>query len=78
MYSRTWAGRLRVPILAVLIGGGALGCTNAKYIATSTGGPTDIKFLYVDQYGEQGVIKCARNDDGELSNCRRMRVVLKD
>lgn len=78
MHSGTWVRRLRVPIVAVLCGAGALGCANPKYIATSTGGPTDIKFLYVDQTGQQGVIKCARTDDGELSNCRRMRVVLKN
>ncbi len=78
MHSGSWGRRLRVPLLAVLVGSGALGCANPKYIATSTGGPTDIKFLYVDAAGNQGVIKCARTDDGELSNCRRMRVVLKD
>ncbi len=57
---------------------GGVGCANPKYIATSTGGPDDIKFLFVDASGDQGVIKCARAQDGELSNCRRMRIVLKD
>lgn len=52
------------------------GCANPKYVAASTGGPDDIKFLYVDQAGQQGVIKCARAGDGSLSECRRMRVVL--
>lgn len=54
----------------------AMGCANPKYVAASTGGADDIKFLYVDQVGQQGVIKCARADDGTLSDCRRMRVVL--
>lgn len=53
------------------------GCANPKYIATSTGGADDIKFLYVDAGGQQGVIKCARSADGALSNCRRMRLVLE-
>lgn len=54
----------------------SVGCANPKYVAASTGGPDDIKFLYVDQGGGQGVIKCARAQDGSLSQCRRMRVVL--
>lgn len=74
MNPRRW-----LPALVLLaLGMGATACANPKYIATSTGGPNDIKFLFVDQGGQQGVIKCDRAAGGELSNCRRMRVVLKD
>lgn len=73
MQLKTWGAAL----CALGLGAGVAGCANPKYIATSTGGADDIKFLFVDQYGEQGVIKCDRAEDGELSNCRRMRVVLQ-
>lgn len=75
MFTRTAARMLVLATFATLAGAG---CANPKYIATSTGGPDDIKFLFVDASGDQGVIKCARAADGELSNCRRMRIVLKD
>jgi hypothetical protein len=65
-----------------VIGVGALllasGCANPKYIAATTGAPGQLKIVYVDRNGGTGVIKCERADDGELSNCRAIKVVLKD
>lgn len=54
------------------------GCAppDPKYVAASTGRPGEIKFLYVDQNG-RGIIKCARAEDGTLSGCRKMDIVLK-
>ena len=63
-------------LVLLAIGLGAAGCANPKYVAASTGGPDDMRFLYVDQVGGQGIIKCARAEDGTLSNCRRQRLVL--
>lgn len=53
------------------------GCMNTRYIAASTGSGDQIKFLYVDQGGNQGVIKCNKAADGALSECRQMRLTLE-
>ena len=50
---------------------------NPKYVAASTARPGSIKFLYVAREGGQGVIKCNRGDDGTLSECRRIDIVLE-
>lgn len=53
------------------------GCVpNPKYVAASTGRVGEIKFLYVDNDG-RGIIKCNRAEDGSLSGCRKMQIVLK-
>lgn len=55
----------------------AVGCGSAtKYVAASTGTADQIKFLYVEKNGDQGVIKCQRAADGTLSQCRTMRLRL--
>ena len=48
-----------------------------KYIAASTGRPGNIKFLYTQRGNKQGVIKCDRAEDGALSNCRKLDIVLE-
>lgn len=68
-----WTSALAAGLLAMM----AAGCGSAtKYVAASTGTADQIKFLYVEKGGDQGVIKCQRAPDGTLSNCRTMRLEL--
>ncbi len=53
------------------------GCPNPKYVAASTGGSGQIKFGYIQKKNVTGIIKCQMADDGALSNCRKMTVVLQ-
>ena len=70
---RLWRGLGVAAILAVVTGCAA----NPKYIAGSTGRDGTIKFLYVQPSGVQGVISCNRAEDGKLSDCRKVKVVLE-
>lgn len=68
-----WTSALAAGLLAVF----ATGCGSAtKYVAASTGTADQIKFLYVEKNGDQGVIKCQRAPDGTLSKCRTMQLRL--
>lgn len=69
--------RWRLAAAAVAMSLGAVGCTNAKFISASTGGPGQVKFFYVDQLGDSGLVRCDRADDGTLSGCRRQRLVIQ-
>ncbi len=69
--------RIRTAAVLALMGG-LVGCAaSPKYVAASTGSPGQIKFLYFKAGGDQGVIKCARAEDGGLSDCRTMTIELK-
>ena len=71
---RTLGALLVLLLLATSLGA----CFPApKYIAASTGRPGNIKFLYTQRGNKQGVIKCDRADDGTLSNCRKLEIVLE-
>jgi hypothetical protein len=64
----------RMAVMGGLLASGLMtACANPKLIASSTGGPGQIKMLYVDG-NSQGVIKCDKADDGALSKCREMTV----
>lgn len=54
----------------------ACGCAQPRYIAASTGSKGQVKFLYADGGGRQGVVKCDAAEDGDLSNCRSVPIVL--
>lgn len=53
------------------------GCApNPKYVTASTGRQGEVKFFY-QQRGGHGLIKCNRADDGKLSNCQKIKIILK-
>lgn len=68
--------RFAAPVigLALLYGCGP----STRYVAASTGTVDQIKFLYVEPDGDQGVIKCQRTTDGTLSKCRQIELRLID
>lgn len=53
------------------------GCAGPRYIAASTASKGQVKFLHISKNGEQGVVKCDKADDGDLSNCRHVDIVLE-
>lgn len=56
----------------------AAGCAaGPRYVAASTGSKGTVKFLYVGGDGDQGVVKCDVAEDGDLSNCRSVELVLE-
>lgn len=69
--------KLGMPALAALVVL-ASGCASPRYIAASTGSKGQVKFLHIDNDGEQGIVKCDVAEDGDLSNCRHVAVVLED
>ncbi len=72
------ARRLAALIVLLLFAASLGACFPApKYIAASTGRPGNIKFLYTQRGNKQGVIKCDRAEDGTLSNCRKIKIVLE-
>lgn len=66
--------RFAAPILGLALLGGC--GPSPRYVAASTGTADQIKFLYVEADGDQGVIKCQRAPDGTLSTCRQMQLTL--
>ncbi len=60
-------------LLASTVGCGA----GPRYIAASTASKGQVKFLHVSNGGQdQGIVKCDMAEDGDLSNCRDVAVVL--
>jgi hypothetical protein len=68
--------RFAAPLIGLALLGGCGPST--RYVAASTGTVDQIKFLYVEPDGDQGVIKCQRTPDGTLSACRQMQLTLID
>lgn len=54
------------------------GCAGPRYVAASTGSKGQVKFLWTDGGGDQGIVKCDVAGDGDLNKCREINLVLED
>jgi len=55
------------------------GCAGPRYVAASTGSKGQVKFLWTDGTGDQGIVKCAVDaGSGDLNQCRNVNLVLED
>jgi hypothetical protein len=60
-------------LLVSVIGCGA----GPRYITRSTGSKGQVKFLYQDGKGGQGIVKCKVGDGGDLYECRPVEIILE-
>lgn len=67
-----------LPALLALIALTA-GCSGPRYVAASSGSKGQVKFLWTDGDGDQGIVKCnVTSDTGDLTKCRNVNLVLED
>lgn len=64
----------RLALGALLVS--SAGCAGPRYVAASTASKGQVKFLHINNSGDQGIVKCDKADDGDLSNCRHVDIVL--
>ncbi|HSC88745.1 MAG TPA: hypothetical protein VLC09_15795 [Polyangiaceae bacterium] len=70
-------GRL---VLGALLASTVVGCgAGPRYVATSTASKGHVKFLHLTADGSnRGIIKCDMAENGDLSNCRDVEIVLEE
>lgn len=67
-------------LAALVVVASTVGCgAGPRYVAASTASKGQIKFLHVSNGGnDQGIVKCDMGEDGTLSGCRDVAIVLEE